>query len=192
MKLFTFLKEHEKISFNQALILLNGAIFTGEKYEDANFAEIFKPQKGKSERVDKIKLDGNIELFEELLEEALLNIPSFHDTRIENSYHMFMLGMFVYLQNDYEIISNKEAGYGRVDIIVLNKSDKTKPAIVMELKIVDSFEEETKDEALEKAVKQIEEKEYISLVRKKGYSNIVAFGLVFDGKRCWSRIVVKE
>jgi hypothetical protein len=64
MKLFTFLKEHEKISFNQALILLNGAIFTGEKYEDANFSEIFKPQKGKSERVDKIKLDGNIELFE--------------------------------------------------------------------------------------------------------------------------------
>ena len=85
-------------------------------------------------------LEANIELFEELLEEALLNIPSYYDTKTENSYHMFLLGMLVYLQNDYEIISNKEAGYGRVDIIVLNKSDKTKPAIVIELKIVDSFD----------------------------------------------------
>jgi hypothetical protein len=102
---------------------------------------------------------------------------------------MFLLGMLVYLQNDYEVISNKEAGYGRVDIIILDKHDKTKPAIIIELKIVDNFEDETKDEALDKAVKQIREKEYIALASKKGYDNIIAFGMVFDGKRCWSRIV---
>jgi hypothetical protein len=55
----------------------------------------------------------------------------------------------------------------------------------MELKIVDDFNEETKDEALKIAVKQIQEREYISLAKKKGYENIIAFGLVFDGKRCW-------
>lgn len=132
-------------------------------------------------------LEANIELFEEFLEEALLNIPSYYDTKTENSYHMFLLGMLVYLQNDYEIISNSEAGYGRVDIIILNKHDKNKPAIIMELKKINIRRNETKDEALDKAIDQIIQKDYISLAKKKGYSNIIAFGLVFDGKRCWSK-----
>jgi hypothetical protein len=129
-------------------------------------------------------IKGEIKGFEREFSFVLRDIPSYHDTRTENSYHMFMLGMLVSL-NDYEVISNKEAGYGRVDIIILHKQDKTKPAIVMELKIIDEFDEETKDTALEKAVKQIKEKEYISYVKNREYNNIFAFGLVFDGKRCW-------
>jgi hypothetical protein len=54
----------------------------------------------------------------------------------------------------------------------------------MELKVL---KDETKDEALEKAVKQIIEKNYISYVKNRGYNNIIAFGLVFDGKKCWVR-----
>jgi len=27
----------------------------------------------------------------------------------------------------------------------------------------------------------------MALARKRGYENIIAFGLVFDGKRCWIR-----
>ncbi|SFV75343.1 hypothetical protein MNB_SM-3-363 [hydrothermal vent metagenome] len=61
----------------------------------------------------------------------------------------------------------------------------------MELKEIDEFEEETKEEALQKAVKQIQEKEYISLAKKRGYNNILAFGLVFDGKRCWIKEINK-
>jgi hypothetical protein len=102
---------------------------------------------------------------------------------------MFLLGMLVYLQNEYEIISNTEAGYGRVDIIILHKQNKSKPAIIIELKVIDSFENETKDEALDKAIFQIKQKDYISLVKKRGYNNIIAFGLVFDGKRCWVKLV---
>jgi hypothetical protein len=68
----------------------------------------------------------------------------------------------------------------------LHKTDKSKPAIVMELKVL---KDETKDEALEKAIKQIIEKEYISYVKNRGYNNIIAFGLVFDGKKCWVREV---
>ena len=94
------------------------------------------------------------------------------------------MGLLVNL-NDYEVISNKEAGYGRVDIIVLHKEDKTKLALVIELKTIDEFEEETKEKALISAVKQIEEKAYVSEVQKKGYENILAFGVVFDGKRVW-------
>jgi len=91
--------------------------------------------------------------------------------------------------DDYEIISNQEAGYGRVDIILLHKKDKNRLAIVMELKTIDEFEEETKEKALLSAVNQIKEKEYISLVKKRGYHNILAFGVVFDGKRVWVKTV---
>ena len=87
---------------------------------------------------------------------------SFYDTgkNVESVYHAFFLGLLVNL-SDYEIISNKEAGYGRVDIIVLHKEDKTKLALVIELKTIDEFEEETKEKALISAVKQIEEKAYV-------------------------------
>ena len=129
-------------------------------------------------------IKGDIETFEREFSFTLRDIPSYHDTRTENSYHMFMLGMLVSL-NDYEVISNKEAGYGRVDVIILHREDKTKPAIVMELKIIDKFNKEKKKSALKSAVKQIKEKEYISYVKSRKYYNIFAFGLVFDGKRCW-------
>ena len=57
----------------------------------------------------------------------------------------------------------------------------------MELKTIDEFEEETKDKALESAVEQIIEREYVSLVQKRGYDNILSFGVVFDGKRVWAK-----
>ncbi len=132
---------------------------------------------------------GNIKLFEKLFSYLLRDTVSYFDTKDENSYHMFLLGVLTSLSHRYEILSNHEAGYGRVDIVLLHKTDKTKPAIVMELKEIDPFEEETKETALQKAVEQIKQKAYISLARKRGYGNIIAFGLVFDGKRCWVRMV---
>ncbi|CAA6811529.1 MAG: Conserved protein, with a weak D-galactarate dehydratase/altronate hydrolase domain [uncultured Sulfurovum sp.] len=130
--------------------------------------------------------DGDLKLFEKIFSEFVRDTLSFYDTgkNVESVYHAFFLGLLVNL-SDYEIISNKEAGYGRVDIIVLHKEDKEKLALVIELKTIDEFEEETKEKALISAVKQIEEKAYVSEVEKKGYENILAFGVVFDGKRVW-------
>jgi len=130
-------------------------------------------------------VNGNLEDFIDLLEDLLLEV-SYHDLKTENSYHMFLLGVLTNLSRDYEIISNTEAGYGRVDIILLHKENKSKPAIIMELKKI--RKSETKDEALQKAVNQIKDKNYIALAKKKGYNNIIAFGLVFDGKRCWVKL----
>ena len=130
--------------------------------------------------------DGDLKLFEKIFSEFVRDTLSFYDTgkNVESVYHAFFLGLLVNL-SDYEIISNKEAGYGRVDIIVLHKEDKKKLALVIELKTIDEFEEETKEKALISALKQIEEKAYVSEVEKKGYDNILAFAVVFDGKRVW-------
>jgi len=130
--------------------------------------------------------EGDLELFEKIFSEFVRDTLSFYDTskNIESVYHAFFLGLLVNL-NDYEVISNKEAGYGRVDIMLLHKLDKSKLALVIELKTIDEFDKETKERALESALEQIEQKAYVSEVHKRGYDNALAFGVVFDGKRVW-------
>ncbi len=55
----------------------------------------------------------------------------------------------------------------------------------MELKRINRFRENSKEEALQNALKQIEEKKYEIEVKKRGYNNILKMGVVFDGKRVW-------
>jgi len=132
-------------------------------------------------------VNGEIKLFEKLFSEFVLETLSFYDVNKKNEeavYHAFLLGILINL-SDYEVISNRESGLGRVDIILLHKEDKSKLAIIMELKSIDEFEEETKEKALDKALKQIEEKQYEIEVKKRGYNNILKMGVVFDGKRVW-------
>ena len=144
-------------------------------------------------RVDRLKVlldsltTGNIKLFERLFSQFVLETLSFYDVNRKNEeavYHAFLLGVLINL-TDYEIISNRETGLGRVDIILLHKEDKNRLALIMELKTIDEFQEETKEEALSNAVKQIEEKKYEIDVKKRGYNNILKMGVVFDGKRVW-------
>ncbi len=132
-------------------------------------------------------VNGEIKLFEKLFSEFVLETLSFYDVNRKNEeavYHAFLLGILISL-NDYEVISNRESGLGRVDIILLHKEDKSRLAIIIELKTIDEFEEETKEKALDKALKQIEEKQYEVEVKKRGYSHILKMGVVFDGKRVW-------
>ena len=131
---------------------------------------------------------ADLKIFERIFSEFVRDTLSFFDTakNVESVYHAFLLGLLVNLA-EYEVISNREAGYGRVDIMLLHKTDKTRPAIVMELKTIDEFAKETKNKALEKAVRQIEDRKYETDVRAKGYPNIVSFGVVFDGKRVWTK-----
>ncbi|MEA3314448.1 MAG: AAA family ATPase [Campylobacterota bacterium] len=138
----------------------------------------------------KALINIDLETFEMIFSEFVRDTLSFYDVgkKVEAIYHTFLLGLLVNLK-DYEIISNKEAGYGRVDIIVVHKTNLDKPAIVMELKTINEFKEETKEIALDKAVEQIKEKDYISYCQNRGYKNITAFGVVFDGKRVWIKSV---
>ena len=134
---------------------------------------------------------GDIELFEKYLSEFVLTTLSYFDTagkNVEAVYQAFVLGLLVHLSPFYEIDSNKESGYGRYDISIIPK-DKTKKAIIMELKTIDDFEEETKETALNSAITQIIEKKYDTEILKRGITDILQFGLVFDGKRVWTKVI---
>ena len=112
-----------------------------------------------------------------ILEDVVLNAMSFYDTnkKFENPYQTLLAGFFYALNDYYEMKSNQEIGYGRADII-LKPRNKKWAGYVFELKRA-----KTKDiqKEAEKALKQIEEKKYDTLLIKE----IIKIGLVFDGKK---------
>ena len=92
----------------------------------------------------------------------ILMIPSYHDLEKENSYHMMMLGMCLCLDKDYEIISNREVGKGRDDLILKAKDEK-KTSFVLEFKYLKEDKkdfEKALDELSNKAIQQIKDNKY--------------------------------
>ena len=65
---------------------------------------------------------GDIDKFAEAYRKVLLELPSYHDLKDENSYHMMMLGMCTFLRRDYDVRSNRESGSGRGDILLYSES----------------------------------------------------------------------
>ena len=116
------------------------------------------------------------------LNDDLLNDPSCHDFKEENSYHMFIYGMLLALSGDYAVYSNRESGKGRSDCMIKPKR-KEDHAVVIELKHKGKDGEDLKEEAL-KGLEQIEEKAYIHDLRREGYERIYKYSIAFHKKSC--------
>ena len=106
----------------------------------------------------------------------------------ENFYHAFVLGMLVGLKDAYYVNSNRESGFGRYDIM-LEPHDKSKNSFIIEFKAVNGLRENTIEEAIENAKKQIEEKGYESSLKERGFNNITKMVFAFKGKECKMEIV---
>ena len=106
----------------------------------------------------------------------------------ENFYHAFVLGMLVGLRDTYYVNSNRESGFGRYDIM-LEPHDKNGNSFIIEFKVANNFEDETIDEVIESAKKQIEEKGYESNLRERGFNNITKMVFAFKGKECKMEVV---
>ncbi|RLD59130.1 MAG: AAA family ATPase [Bacteroidetes bacterium] len=135
--------------------------------------------------------EGDTKLFEKIFSSFVISTLSYFDVNKKNEeavYQAFILGMLTNLSNTHEINSNKESGYGRSDISIIPK-DKSKPGIIMELKTIDSFENESKDTALKNATTQIIERKYKTELIKRGIKEIIQMGVVFDGKRVWVQTI---
>lgn len=119
------------------------------------------------------------ETFLESYQEILM-IPSYHDLEKENSYHMMMLGMCLCLNKDYEIISNREVGKDRDDLI-LKAKDVKRTSFVLEFKYLKEDKkalEEALDELSNKAIRQIKENKYDYGLKGK----VIYIGLAHHGK----------
>ena len=117
------------------------------------------------------------ERFAESYADMLLSLPSYHDLKDENSYHVLFLGMCAWLSNEYDIISNREEGKGRCDIILKAKKESL-PSYVLEFKYLKEADTERLEESAKEAVLQIKEKHYDAELQGR----TILIGLAHAGK----------
>ncbi|MCI9641075.1 MAG: AAA family ATPase [Emergencia sp.] len=138
----------------------------------------------KIERIDRSPLikaleDGDCEAAADFISCQLMDTISYFDYA-ESYYHGFLSGL---LKNTgrYSILSNRESGNGRPDLILKEKKFMGR-AIIIELKAAKTFAEmETKcDEALA----QIETQGYAAPLIADGYRPILKYGIALYKKGC--------
>ena len=110
-------------------------------------------------------------------------------TEPERFYHGFVLGLMVDLADRYHITSNRESGFGRYDVM-LEPKKKEDPAFVLEFKVHNPAKESSLEETADNALKQIDTKQYDTMLVKKGITaeRISHLGLAFEGKK----VLIKE
>ena len=119
----------------------------------------------------------DMERFAEEYQRVLLELPSYHDLKDENSYHMMTLGMCAFLRKDYDIKINRETGEGRSDICLYAKHDRY-PNLILEFKYTKD-EKDDLEKLAEKALEQIKEKQYDAEMT----GEVCYVGLAHCGKR---------
>ena len=154
----------------------------------------FSPAKHETNEFIRALISGDIESMNEYMNDVALNTFSSFDSgkkksnrkAPENFFHGFVLGLMVDQTENYIINSNRESGYGRYDIMLepIDKTNEKLPGIVIEFKVINHRKENSLEETVKAALKQIEEKNYNAELVKRGVKeeNIHHYGFAFRGK----------
>ena len=131
------------------------------------------------------KGSSNIKMMvEELINGSTINVPI--DEQSSLFFHGFVLGLMVDQSENYIITSNRESGFGRYNIMLEPKDKQTQkyPGIVIEFKVINPRKENSLEETVEAALKQIEEKNYDAELINRGVKeeNIHHYGFAFKSK----------
>ena len=106
------------------------------------------------------------------------------DSEPEKFYHGFVLGLMAEQNDNYEVRSNRESGFGRYDVMLIPKKEKL-PAIVMEFKVHNPNREKSLSDTAGTALRQIDEKNYDAELLDRGIEKeqIRHYGFAFEGKK---------
>ena len=101
----------------------------------------------------------------------------------ERFYHGFVLGLLVDLRDKYEVLSNRESGFGRYDVM-LNPLNDTDDGIILEFKVYNPKKEKDLEETVQNALRQIDDKKYEQTLLSQGIGEerIRKYGVAFRGK----------
>ena len=138
-------------------------------------------------------LSGDIESMNEYMNRVTRGVISYFDTgktpsdeEPERFYHGLVLGLMVDQVDNYILSSNRESGFGRYDIMLepIDKNNEKLPGIVIEFKVFNQKKEDTLEETVKNALRQIKEKDYDAELIKRGVKeeNIQHYGFAFRGK----------
>ena len=138
-------------------------------------------------------LNGDIESMNEYMNRVTRGVISYFDTgktpsdeEPERFYHGLVLGLMVDQVDNYILNSNRESGFGRYDIMLepIDKNNEKLPGIVIEFKVFNPKKEDTLEETVKNALRQIKEKDYDAELIKRGVKeeNIYHYGFAFKGK----------
>ena len=153
----------------------------------------FSPAKNETNEFIKALICGDIESMNAYMNKVALKTISYFDTgnvpsdeEPERFFHGFVLGLMVDQSENYIITSNRESGFGRYDIMLEPKDKQTQkyPGIVIEFKVINPRKENSLEETVEAALKQIEEKNYDAELINRGVNkeNIHHYGFAFKSK----------
>ena len=153
----------------------------------------FIPAKNETNEFIKALINGDVEAMNEYMNKVTMKTISYFDTgnvpsdeEPERFYHGFVLGLMVDQTENYIITSNRESGFGRYDIMLepKDKNNTHYPGIIIEFKVINPRKENSLEETVEAALKQIEEKNYDAELINRGVNkeNIHHYGFAFKGK----------
>lgn len=138
-------------------------------------------------------LTGKMEAFKRDLQHIMEHTVSAHDVGKEPEafYHGLMIGLTASLskQENYEIKSNRESGYGRYDYVILSR-DPEKLSLILEFKqatLSQTKANNTEIESLlktlaQEALQQIDQRAYATELKQRGITKILKIGIAFNAK----------
>ena len=126
--------------------------------------------------------EGDCETAEDFISTQLMDTISYFDYA-ESYYHGFMTGLLSGA-GSYSVISNRESGTGRPDIVMTEKKFMGR-AMILELKISDTFRDMEKKCA--EGLEQIERQQYAVPLENDGYQEILKYAVCFFKKGCMIR-----
>lgn len=123
--------------------------------------------------------DGECDTIGNIVSEKLMAAISYYDYD-EHYYHGFMTGLLSGM-GGYDVISNRESGEGRPDIILREQKFRGR-AFLLELKIAASFPQ--MENVCLNALEQIKDRKYEEGLLNEGYQIAGKYGVSFFRKGC--------